>query len=101
MDKFDDIMKIQLVFLGSFQYDFGVLELEYSIKEGTIIRTLFKQLAEKKQFQRLKEFFTDNYEAPRSVIIFINDQDISVLEGMSTILKKEDKVTLIPVIHGG
>ena len=94
-------MKIQLVFLGSFQYDFGVGELEYVIQEGTIIRILFRQLAEKKQFQRLKEFFTEKYEAPRSVIIFVNDQDISVLEGMTTILKKEDKITLIPVIHGG
>ena len=94
-------MEIQLVFLGSFQYDFGVLELEYFVEEGTNIQTLFRQLAEKEQFQGLKEFFTQNYESPRSIIIFINDQDISVREGMATILKKEDKVTLIPVIHGG
>ena len=94
-------MKIQLVFLGSFQYDFGVLELEYSVEEGTNIRSLFRQLAKKEQYQGLKEFFTQDYESPRSIIIFINDQDISVREGMATILKKEDKVTLIPVIHGG
>ncbi|MHA1947488.1 MAG: hypothetical protein ACW97W_15390 [Candidatus Hodarchaeales archaeon] len=35
------------------------------------------------------------------MIIFINDQEISVLQGMSSPLKQDDKVTFVPVIHGG
>ncbi|MHA2175031.1 MAG: MoaD/ThiS family protein [Candidatus Hodarchaeales archaeon] len=94
-------MNIQLVFLGSFQYDFGVMEQDYKIKKGTNIQNLCRHLAGETQFRGLKTFFTENYESPRSVIIFINDQDISVLEGMASILKEKDKVTFIPVIHGG
>ncbi len=94
-------MIIQLVFLGSFQYDFGVLEQDYKIKEGTNLQTLFQCLGREKQFTGLSNFFTDNFESPRSVIVFVNNQEISVLEGMSTTLKEGDKVTLIPVIHGG
>ncbi|MHA1976056.1 MAG: MoaD/ThiS family protein [Candidatus Hodarchaeales archaeon] len=94
-------MEILLVFLGSLQYDLGHMELTYNFEEGTSVKSAVQQLSENSKYKNLSEFFTASYESTRSVIVFINDQDISVLEGMDSPLKQGDKLTFIPVIHGG
>ena len=94
-------MKLRLVFLGSLQYDFGQADLLDSFKEGSTIKSVVKELVNRKQFEGLKNMFTSSLDGTRGLIIFVNDQDISILEGMSTSLKNDDKITFIPVIHGG
>ena len=94
-------MKINFVFLGSLQYDFGQMTLTDSFDEGSTIKSVVKKLMEKPEFKGLKDFFTPSFDSTRALIIFINDQDISVLQGMSSPLKQDDKVTFVPVIHGG
>lgn len=34
-------------------------------------------------------------------VFLVNEIDISVLNGLSTIIKDEDKITVLPLIHGG
>ncbi len=94
-------MKIHLVFLGSLQYDFEQMNLTESFDEGSTIKSVVKVLINKPKFGGLKGLFTPTFDSTRAVIIFINDQDISVLQGMSSSLKQDDKVTFVPVIHGG
>jgi molybdopterin converting factor small subunit len=94
-------MKIHLVFLGSLQYDFGQMNLTDTFNEGSTIITIVKELIKKPNFESLKNFFTPTFDSTRALIIFINDQDISVLQGMSSSLKPDDKITFVPVIHGG
>ncbi len=94
-------MIIQIVFLGSLQYDFGQMEATFSLKEGSTIRSVVKELVEKEEFKELQGFFTESFESTRSVLVFINDQDITVLGGMDSPLQEGDKLTFIPVIHGG
>ena len=94
-------MKLRLVFLGSLQYDFKQMDLIESFKEGSTVKSVVKELIGRKQFEGLKNLFTHSLDGTRALIVFVNDQDISVLGGMSTPLKNEDKVTFIPVIHGG
>ena len=94
-------MEIQLVFLGSLQYDLGHMELIYNFEEGSSVKSAVQVLSELPEYKSLNGFFTDSYESTRSVIVFINDQDISVLNGMDSLLQHGDKLTFIPVIHGG
>ncbi|MHA1993208.1 MAG: MoaD/ThiS family protein [Candidatus Hodarchaeales archaeon] len=94
-------MEILLVFLGSLQYDLGQMELIHDFIEGTTVKSVVQTLSNIPKFKGLGQFFTDSYESTRSVIVFINDQDISVLEGMDSPLTQGDKLTFIPVIHGG
>jgi len=94
-------MKIHLVFLGSLQYDFGQMNLTESFEIGSTLLSIVKELIKKPKFESLKDLFTPTFDSTRAVIIFINDQDISVLQGMSSPLKQDDKVTFVPVIHGG
>jgi molybdopterin converting factor small subunit len=36
-----------------------------------------------------------------TVLILVNDREISVLNGLDTILTNEDEIVFIPVAHGG
>ncbi|MCL2642906.1 MAG: MoaD/ThiS family protein [Candidatus Bathyarchaeota archaeon] len=36
-----------------------------------------------------------------NVLILVNDREISVLNGMDTLLNSGDEVVFIPVVHGG
>ncbi|PWI49732.1 hypothetical protein CEE45_00975 [Candidatus Heimdallarchaeota archaeon B3_Heim] len=94
-------MKILLVFLGSLQYDLGQMELTYNFKEEASVKSAVQELSALPKYKELSKFFTDSYESTRSVLVFINEQDISVLRGMDSPLQQGDKLTFIPVIHGG
>ena len=89
------------MFLGSLQYDLGQMEMTFNLKKGSTIKSIVKELIEKEEFRDLQHFFTESYESTRSVLIFINDQDITVLGGMDSSLQEGDKVIFIPVVHGG
>jgi len=40
-------------------------------------------------------------ELKSSILIMVNDMEISVLNGLETMIKDGDKLTFIPVTHGG
>lgn len=94
-------MKIYLKFLGSLQYDLKQQELSFKISSRKSVKEIVLELVQNPQFKELKSFFSGSYDVKRSLIVFINDQEISVLDGMSTKVKAEDTITFIPVIHGG
>jgi molybdopterin converting factor small subunit len=94
-------MSIRIMFLGSLQYDLGQMEITFNLSKGSTIKSVVKELIEKEEFKDFQHFFTESYESTRSVLIFINDQDITVLEGMDSPLQGGDKITFIPVVHGG
>jgi molybdopterin converting factor small subunit len=94
-------MKIHLKFLGSLQYDLNQENLSWPISYEKSIREIVKELTRDPQFKELKSFFSDSLDVKRSLIIFLNDQEISAINGMKTIVKKNDTLAFIPVIHGG
>jgi molybdopterin converting factor small subunit len=94
-------MVIHLIFLGSLQYDIGQMQISIPLEEGSTVKSVVKTFLKNQKFKALKSFFTDSFESNRSILIFINDQDITVLSGMSSLLQEGDKLTFIPVIHGG
>ena len=94
-------MKIRLKFLGSLQYDLKQHYLPYQISSEKSVREIVKELTQNPQFKELKSFFSESLHAKRSLLIFINEQEISILDGMTTMVKANDMLTFIPVIHGG
>ncbi|MFX0126404.1 MAG: MoaD/ThiS family protein [Candidatus Hodarchaeota archaeon] len=94
-------MIVRLQFLGSLQYDLKQQYLSYQIASETSLREIVSELTQDPQFKELKSFFSKSLEAKRSLLIFINQQEISVLDGMNTKVKSEDTIAFIPVIHGG
>jgi molybdopterin converting factor small subunit len=94
-------MIIRIKFLGSLQYDLKQKSFKYPIEPGTSIRDIVSELTKNPQFTELKNFFSESLDVKRSLLIFRNDQEISVLDGMTTLVNAEDTLSFIPVIHGG
>ena len=94
-------MIVRLQFLGSLQYDLKQQSLSYEISSEISLRKIVSELIKDPKFKELKGFFSESLETKRSLLVFINQQEISVLDGMNTKVKGEDTIAFIPVIHGG
>lgn len=94
-------MNVRLQFLGSLQYDIKQQPFSYEISSEISIREIVSELVKDPKFKELKSFFSESLEKRRSLLVFINQQEISVLDGMDTKVKGEDTIAFIPVIHGG
>ncbi len=70
--------------------------------EGTIsLRKAIKEIV--KELPKLKKVLIDpELEDPRpNTLILVNGKEISVLNGLDTMLEDEDEVVFVPVVHGG
>ncbi|MFX0170453.1 MAG: MoaD/ThiS family protein [Candidatus Hodarchaeota archaeon] len=94
-------MKVHLKFLGSLQHSINQQHILFQISCEKSIREIVTELTQKSQFEELKSFFSETLDLKRSLIILLNDQEISTLEGMNTLVKADDRIAFIPVIHGG
>lgn len=64
------------------------------LQENATISTLLSKLNE--EFSKDKENFHES-----NLLIMKKGREISVLNGLGTNLKNNDKITLIPISHGG
>ena len=95
-------MKIHLKFLGSLQYDLNLQNFDYLISnKGSTLKNLLTELLSEQKFKLLNQYFSENLELKRSLLIFINEQEISALNGLNTPLQSNNIISFIPVIHGG
>jgi molybdopterin converting factor small subunit len=94
-------MRVHLKFLGSLQHYLNQQHINIPISHEKSIREIVAQLTQYSQFEELKDFFSETLDLKRSLIILLNDQEISTLEGMNTLVKADDRIAFIPVIHGG
>ena len=94
-------MIVHIKFLGSLQYDLKQGYLKLKVTTETSVRDIVSELSKNPQFAELINFFSDNLDIKRSLLIFRNDQEISALNGMITKVSADDTLSFIPVIHGG
>jgi MoaD family protein len=94
-------MVITVKFIGSFRNASGKGKL--TIKSEAIIplREAIKEIVE--ELPKLKRVLIDpELENPRpNTLILVNGKEISVLNGLDTMLEDEDEVVFVPVVHGG
>ena len=94
-------MVITVKFIGSFRNLSGKGKLTIT-SEGTIpLREAIKEIVE--ELPKLKRVLIDpELEDPRpNTLILVNGKEISVLNGLDTMLEDEDEVVFVPVVHGG
>ena len=80
-------------FVGGIKKSFQLDQMELNV-ENITLEKLLALLIEKKP-KNTPNFDTIN------ILIAINGADSSAMEGKSTIIKKNDLVSIIPIIHGG
>ena len=94
-------MVINVKFIGALRGMSGRSRLSIHVRKTTPLREIIKKITEELP-QIARAIVDPELEDPRpNTLILINGKEISVLDGLDTMLKDGDEVVLVPVIHGG
>jgi sulfur-carrier protein len=75
----------------------GEAELETS---GSTVGDVLRALAETHPGTR-SQLFSDGGELNRYVNVYLNDEDVRVLDGLDTTVSESDTVVILPAMAGG
>ena len=94
-------MVINVRFIGALRGMSGRSKLCINARKTTPLREIIKKITEELP-QIARAVVDPELEDPRpNTLILVNGKEISVLDGLETMLKDGDEVVLVPVIHGG
>ena len=68
--------------------------------EGEDVGTVLRALAEAHPGTQ-KQLFADDGELNRYVNIYLNDEDVRVLDGLGTTVGADDTIVILPAMAGG
>jgi molybdopterin synthase sulfur carrier subunit len=99
--KGDKKTNVIIRFFGVFRSITGKNKVSIKFKDTIRLKEIIKEIVEK--MPRLKRTLIDpDLEDPRpNTLILVNGKEISVLNGLETMLKDGDEVIFIPVLHTG
>jgi molybdopterin converting factor small subunit len=94
-------MTVSVKFIGSFRSLSRKNKLELRLEESSPIRDVVKRIVE--ELPELEQAFIDpESESPKTnMLVLVNGKEISVLDRLETMIKDEDEVVFVPVVHGG
>jgi molybdopterin synthase sulfur carrier subunit len=94
-------MAITVKFIGAFRGISGKSNLSIKVKGVVPLSKVIERVVEEQP--KLKRVLIDpELEDPRpNMLILVNGKEISVLNGLNTIVENGDEVTFVPVVHGG
>jgi molybdopterin converting factor small subunit len=79
----------------------GRSKLCINVRKTAPLREIIKKITTELP-QIARAVIDPELEDPRpNTLILVNGKEISVLDGLETMLKDGDEVVLVPVIHGG
>ncbi|MBE0520072.1 MoaD/ThiS family protein [Candidatus Bathyarchaeota archaeon] len=88
-------------FFGVFRSITSKTEVSIEFKDTIRLKEVIKEIVE--EVPRLRRTLVDpDLEDPRpNTLILVNGKEISVLNGLETMLKDGDEIVFIPVLHTG
>ena len=94
-------MAITVRFIGAFRSISGKSKLSITIKNAVPLSRIITQVIEEQP--KIKRALIDpELEDPRpNTLILVNGKEISVLNGLDTMVENGDEVIFVPVVHGG
>jgi molybdopterin synthase sulfur carrier subunit len=94
-------MEVTARFFGVFRSVYGKSEFTIKFKDTVLLRDAVKRIVE--ELPELKRALIDpELEDPGpNTLILVNGREISVLNGLDTVLKDGDEVVFLPVLHTG
>ncbi|MEM0313936.1 MAG: MoaD/ThiS family protein [Candidatus Bathyarchaeia archaeon] len=94
-------MHVTFKFVGGFQSISGTGIMTMITSSPIPLREALKRITE--ELPTLKSvLFDPELDDPRpNSLILVNGREVSVLNGLDTILNDGDEVVLIPILHGG
>ena len=94
-------MLIRVRFVGSLRSFSGKSKLIFDVAKASTVKQAIDKIVEKKP--RVRKALVDvELDDPRPlVLILVNEREISVLDGLDTVLNEGDEMVIVPVVHGG
>ena len=94
-------MAVTFKFIGSLRSMTGKSKFTLNLKDNVPLGEVIKKVSD--ELPKLGRVLMDSDReiASSNALILVNGKDISVLNGLKTLLKDGDEVTLVPVLHGG
>jgi molybdopterin synthase sulfur carrier subunit len=94
-------MVITVKFIGALRGISGMSKLSIRAKDAVPLSKVINQII--KEQPKIKRALIDlELEDPRpNTLILVNGKEISVLNGLDTIVENGDEIILVPVVHGG
>lgn len=93
-------MRITVKFIGALRKASGGNQNVVDCQECSVKSLIETISASSSDFRRSLVGGEGENEYPNALIL-INGREISVLNGLATMLKDDDEVVFIPVVHGG
>jgi len=94
-------MVVTVRFVGSFRSITRKTKLAIKLEGSLALREVIWNMVKEKPALR-RVLIDPELEKPRSnALILVNGREISVLNGLETMLKEGDEVVFVPVLHGG
>jgi molybdopterin synthase sulfur carrier subunit len=94
-------MVVTVKFVGAFRSISGKNKFTLTLENSVPLREVVKKIVE--ELPKLKRTLIDlELEDPKpNSLILVNGKEISVLNGLDTVLKDGDELVFVPVVHGG
>jgi molybdopterin synthase sulfur carrier subunit len=94
-------VNVTVRFVGSLRTATGKTMIVIRLKENAQLKEVIKAVAAKSP--KLQKMATDSglNDFRINNLILVNEKDISVLNGVDTMIKDGDEVVFVPVVHGG
>ncbi len=89
-------MTITVKFVGSLRGISGKSKLALRLAEAIPLRDALKKIVE--ESPKLEQILAD---CKSNMLVIINGKEISVLDGVDTVVKDGDEVVFVPILHGG
>jgi molybdopterin synthase sulfur carrier subunit len=89
-------MVVTVKFMGSLRSLAGKGKLAMELGKMASLMEVMKRMAE--ESPKLKPALANS---KAGMLILVNGKEVSVLNGLETMLKDGDEVVFVPVIHGG
>jgi len=94
-------MTVTFRFIGSLRSMSGRSKFTLNLEDNAPLSEAIKKACDELQKLGRVLLNPDREIASSNTLILVNGKDISVLDGLETLLKDGDEVTLVPVLHGG
>jgi len=94
-------MVITVKFIGAFRNISRKNKLTLTFEKTAPLKEVIKKIVE--DMPKFKRALIDpELEDPRpNTLILVNGKEISILNGLETVLSDGDEVVFVPVVHGG
>ena len=94
-------MPLTLKFIGALRQISGKPQAKIDFQEGLTLKILVAKVSV--EMPQLGKIFSDQQlgDARSNALVLVNGREISVLDGLETVLHDGDEIVFIPVVHGG